>query len=125
MAKSIIGPEFAAWLGRVCADETPPDSVVAYNIGLFETPDGYSAYLIGADRYEEGDGDWACNEVFTPKERYCPIPGEGFAGWEDVHAAVVSATREFLASAAGRRSFLASAEVVTVGFDDGDLERVK
>jgi len=38
---------------------------------------------------------------------------------------VVAATKKFLAAAAGKRSFLVSARVVTVGFDDGDLERVK
>jgi hypothetical protein len=117
--------EFAEWLGRVCQVETPPTSVVAYNIGLFLTETGYSAYLVGASRFDEDDGDWACEEAFTPAERYFPIPSEGFQTWEDVLSAVVAATRSFLNSPLAENSFLASAEAVTVGFDDGDLERVK
>ena len=115
---------FLGWLGRVCRDEHPGPSVIAYNIGLFETDTGYSAHLVGADRYDPADGDWACAEMFTPAERYFPIPAEGFEGWEHVHAAIVGATRAFLRTAQGKDSFLARAEAVTVGFDDGDLERV-
>jgi hypothetical protein len=97
---------------------------VAYNIGLLETPKGYSAYLIGADQFDERHGDWACRESFTPAERYLPLPRGGLAGWEQVQSAVVAAVREFLASPAGRASFLGRAVAVTVGFDDGELERV-
>jgi hypothetical protein len=115
---------FLSWLRRVCRDEHPGPLVIAYNIGLFETSTGYSAYLIGADRYSSVDGDWACAETFTPAERYFPIPAEGFEGWGQVHAAIVGVTRAFLRTAEGRDSFLARAKAVTVGFDDGDLERV-
>ncbi|MGL4549577.1 MAG: hypothetical protein ACRC33_00205 [Gemmataceae bacterium] len=124
MAKATLTQIVSGWLGRVSAVGAPPASVVAYNVGLLETKKGYAAYLIGADRYDEADGDWACRESFTPAERYLPLPGKGFAGWQDVHAAVVAAVREFLASPAGRESFLGRAAAVTVGFDDGELERV-
>jgi hypothetical protein len=116
---------FSAWLARVCREERPPSSVVAYNLGLCETPDGYSAYLIGADRYDAEDSDWACSESFTPSERYFPIPAAEFGSWEQVQKEVVAAVRAFVQSPEGQRSFLAAAEAVTVGFDDGDLERVR
>ena len=124
MSKATLTQSVSAWLGRVSVTSAPPASVVAYNVGLLETKKGYSAYLIGADRYDERNGDWACRESFTPAERYLPIPGKGFGDWQEVHAAVVAAVREFLASPAGRDSFLNRAEAVTVGFDDGELERV-
>jgi len=98
--------------------------VVAFNIGLFETAGGYAPYLIGADRYDANDPDWACAESFTPSERYFAISAATFTHWEQVHQAVVDATRAFLQSPDGARSYLAAAEAVTVGFDDGDLERV-
>lgn len=123
MAKPTVAEKVSAWLGRVVAAGNPPASVVAYNVGLLQTPKGFSAYLVGADRYDEDDGDWACRESFTPAERYLPLPG-GRADWQQVQVAVVAAVREFLASPAGRDSFLARAVAVTVGFDDGDLERV-
>ncbi len=62
--------EFNDWLGRICRTEKPSPAVAAYNIGLFETGDGYSAYLVGANNYSEDDSDWACDVSFTPRERY-------------------------------------------------------
>jgi hypothetical protein len=38
---------------------------------------------------------------------------------------VTEAAREFLASSEGAASFLANARAVTVGFDEGDLKRIK
>jgi hypothetical protein len=58
----------------VISAEAPPSSVVAFNIGLVETFAGYSAYLAGADRYDPDDDDWACDEAFTPRERYVRLP---------------------------------------------------
>ena len=115
----------SAWLGRVCSAERPPEPVVAYNVGLFESKSGYTAYLVGANRYDETDGDWACRASFTPRERYQPLPAGEFGSWEEAHAAVVGAVRGFLDSQPGRESFLGRAVAVTVGFDDGELERVK
>ena len=123
IAKQI--PELAGWLKRVVAAETPGASVVAFNVGLFETENGFSGYLVGAERYDANDSDWACDGAFTPSERYCTIPADDFDGWEGVHAAVVETIRKFLSAAPGVTSFLAYAEVVTVGIDGGDLERVK
>ncbi len=62
--------------------------------------------------------------TFTPKEAYFPIAAGTFNGWEEVQAAVAGATREFLRSPAGRETFIAKADAVTVGFDDGNLMRV-
>lgn len=118
---------FAEWLARVCQEGPPAASVNAFNVGLFETPDGYSAYLIGSERFDPEDSDWACHEAFTPNERYFPMAANqfGFRNWKDVQKATVDATRAFLESADGKRTYLASATAVTVGFDDGDLQRVK
>ncbi len=115
---------FGAWLARICDEEEPPTSVVAFNVGLFETPEGYSAYLVGSDCYDPEDSDWATRETFTPAERYFSFGREGFASWEQAHDAVIEATRRFLESPEGTESFLATAMALTVGFDDGELELV-
>ena len=117
--------EFDQWLTRVSNQEKPSDSVIAYNIGLFETPTGYSAYLVGASTFDEQDGDWACEEVFTPSERYFPLSLLEPQTWDVVLAQVIEAPRRFLRSKAGEDSFFARAKAVTVGFDDGELVRVK
>lgn len=125
MTKPKSAQVIAAWLGRICAAERPPSSVVAYNIGLFETKKGYTAYLIGADRYDETNSDWACRESFTPKDRHQPLPAGEFQDWEQAQAAAVQAVRDFLQTPQGSDSFLGRAQAVTVGFDDGELERIR
>lgn len=125
MAKAKTVDVIATWLGRVCAAENPPESVVAYNVGLFDSEKGYMAYLIGADQYDENDSDWACRESLTPKERYQKLTTGEFKTWEQAHAGVVEAVRAFLNFQAGKKSFLGRATAITVGFDDGELERVK
>jgi hypothetical protein len=117
---------FCAWLERISKKEKPPKSVVAYNIGLFESTNGYSAYLVGADEYSEEDSDWACDETFTPKERYFLLPDETKGqAWQVVLDRVARAAKDFLKTPAGKSSLFAKAKAVTVGFDDGDLTRVK
>ena len=49
--KHAIHARFTAWLCRVCAAEAPVASVVAFNIGLLETLEGYCAYLTGAENF--------------------------------------------------------------------------
>ncbi len=115
------------WLARISAVEQPPDEVIAYNVGLLETEDGYAAYLIGASSFDEEDGDWACDEAFTPTERYLAFPTNVIKGktWEAVLPVVTEAVKSFLETPASQTSFLRKAEAVTVGFDDGDLLRIK
>jgi hypothetical protein len=113
-----------AWLGRIVSQESPSNEVIAYNIGLFETPQGYTAYLCGARKYSAEDGDWATEEAFTPRERYFPFPPVmKVMKWEQAQKVTINVVRTFLAE--NPNSFLAKAKAVTVGFDDGDLVPVK
>jgi hypothetical protein len=114
------------WLKRIVEAGAIPSRVVAFNVGLFETPEGFEAYLSGASRYDAADDSWAGEELFTPSERYLPLPAYryGLTSWETALAAVACALRAALVSPALRDSFFSSAIAVTVGFDDGDLQRV-
>jgi hypothetical protein len=115
-----------AWLRRVSATETPPPSIIAFNVGLLQTEDGFSAYLIGAERYDAEDPDWACDESFTPRERYVALPiRRSETKWEQVLEQTAQAVRGFLSSKEGASAFFSKARAITVGFDDGDLVRVK
>jgi hypothetical protein len=80
--------------------------VVAFNVGLFENANGFSAYLMGSDCYDPDDSNWACEESFTPSERYFSVQISDIAGraWEHVHQAVAEATRAFLQSLDGKGS---------------------
>lgn len=113
------------WLAGIVAAEHPPADVIAFNVGLFQTDSGYTAYLTGSRAYDPDDDDWACDEAYAPTERYCPLPAatKG-ATWKDIHDRIAEELRTFLASPVGQASFLGRATAVTVGFDDGDLVRV-
>jgi len=114
------------WLERVSSNEEPSDSIVAFNIGLFEIEDGeYSVYLIGAIAFDESNEDWACSEAFSPSERYCILPDVAGYEWSVVLDLLAEAVKEFIDSIPGRSSFIGSARAVTVGFDSGELVRVK
>jgi hypothetical protein len=117
--------QFHGWLKRVTESEKPPAGLVAFNIGLFETESGYAAYLIGSDYYSDEGDDWACNETYTPLERYFYFPETttGKIKWEQAQALTIDAIKTFLAR--NPDSFLAKTGAVTLGFDDGDLVRVK
>jgi hypothetical protein len=122
MSQLLVG--FAQWLDRIVESEVPDAKVVAFNIGLFESDRGYMAYLVGSESYSEEDADWACEEAFTPEERYFPLQGS-WEDWTHVLEAVVAATRDYLSTTQGARSFLGTARAVTAGFDDGDLVRIR
>jgi hypothetical protein len=113
------------WLEEVARDEKPPPGIVAYNIGLFQSPEGYCAHLSGAARYSEDDPDWSRDDTYTPAHRYCVLGDLGGRDSDEVRRSVVESVRSFLGSPAGGASFLARAQAVTVGFDDGDLVPVK
>jgi hypothetical protein len=117
---------FSNWIKEI--DSTNPDTenVKAYNFGLFESEKGYSVYLTGSNQYDEDDDDWACNEDFVPNQKYFELPDYFIEGknWDKIQRDFAEVIRKFIESDSFRNSFLAKAEAITVGFDDGDLERV-
>ena len=86
------------WLLQIISTEKPSNDVIAYNIGVFETENGYSLYLIGASDFSEEDSDWACEETFTPKERYLLLPASDFklGKWEAALKKIVKAVKACL-----------------------------
>lgn len=118
----------AAWLARVSAEEPPPTGVVAWYVGIFEGEAGrYIAHLLGSTR-DADDEDWACarEDSFVPSERYLPLEAHaaGADGWRETLAAVERGVRAFVATAAGQ-AFWRGARAIGVGFDDGEMIRVR
>jgi len=117
--------QFEAWLEDVCRAEEPGADIVAYNLGLFEGERGYVAYLIGSIEYDEEDPDWACSEDFVPKQKYFRLPDSAGADWQDVQTMVEKFVSRFVSTPEHGSCFLVNAETITVGFDEGDLSRVR
>lgn len=107
------------WLGRLAETERPPADIVAYHFGLFEGDGSCSVYLVGSREFSDDDDDWIANDDWLAKTKALEIPpGDP----EKIAEEVADAIGDFLESG---DSFLHKARAVTVGFDDGDLLRVR
>jgi len=118
--------QISSWLGQLLAAQPPPSNIVAFNVGLFETTDGYCAYLSGATRFDASSDDWALEDAYSPSQRELPLPNDvyPFSSWQDALSQVQTALKVALGNTPLMQSPLVHAQAVTVGFDDGDLERV-
>ncbi|HEY6019519.1 MAG TPA: hypothetical protein VIY48_06350 [Candidatus Paceibacterota bacterium] len=114
----------ATWLTGIAETEFPSGGVVAFNIGLFEGAEGFTAYLIGSKEYDSSDSDWACSEDFVPERKYFKLEHSIGKEWGLLESEVVNEVKSFLLSPSAAKSFFAKAVAVTVGFDDGDLVKV-
>jgi len=125
----MIDELFEEWMEEVEASAGVPENLTAFNFGLFETPDGYCMYLMGAKVYDRDDPDWACEEDFTPEARYLPLPFEVLSGepdWEEFLVMAVKCVSRYIDKVIahpGMRSMFRD-KIVTCGFDDGDLVRI-
>ena len=122
---------FNNWINRIIQTENPSKKLIAYKFGILETPDfpsGYALYLIGSKTYDQDDDDWAAGfGDYKPKDTYLPLPESEFENvkWQRVQELVEMKVKEFIQSDNFKKSFFNNATAIAVGFDDGDLVRVK
>ncbi len=116
--------QFEAWLEKVCDSEKPGSDIVAYNFGLFEGENGYYNFLTGITDYDEEDPHCHCNVDFVPNHKYYELSGSAGTNWHEIQAAVEVFVKRYISAPVRQASFLSIAQVVTVGFDDGDLVKV-
>jgi len=93
-----------------------------------DVPSRYYLYLIGSKEYDEGDDDWASGMGdFKPKDTYLPLPEKEFKNvqWEKVQEMVITKVKGLIKFDEFKSSFFSNAKAIAVGFDDGDLVRVK
>lgn len=115
------------WLKHICTTESPDESIIAFNFGLFETPNGYTIYLVGSTYYDEEDDDWACEEDFVPAKKYCELPTSDFSHlkFDAVQEKLSAILISFMETEVFNNSFLSKATAITIGFDDGNLELIR
>jgi hypothetical protein len=119
---------FNDWLNQIILNENPDKEIIAFNIGLIETEKGYSAYFMGARKYDEKDSDWACDfGDYTPKNKYLDFSKTELKelSWDKYQNRIIEFSKEFMKTKVYENSFLQKATAITVGFDDGDLVRIK
>jgi len=114
------------WINRIDDKEQIPQSVKAFNFGIIETESDYQVYLVGTKSYDTNNDDWACEEVFIPKERYLSLGVDSKKwNWEEIQSIVKTGIEQFIETRISPLTFVHSAEYLTIGFDDGELERIK
>ena len=119
--------QFKEWIENINSNEEIENNIKAFNFGLFETENGCTMYLIGAKEYNEKDDDWATVIDFEPTEKYFEIDKSIIKDkdWGEVLKLSTDLVNDYVQSQSFENSFLKNAEAITVGFDDGDLIRIK
>lgn len=117
----------ADWIANNEIISRQVDGISACNFGLFESPKGYTIYLTGSKEYDSEDDDWALDVDYEPQYKYLIIPIEFTQrhDWLGVLEIVRTSLTEYLNSEAFSISGLSTIEVITTGFDDGELVRIK
>lgn len=119
--------EIIDWLKNIeKQDGTPPDSVIAFNLGLMESDQGYMMYLVGAFEYSEDDDDWACIEPPTKPYRYLKLPDKvQNESWETILDLYKKALTELESDGTLNTTLIKNAKAITTGFDDGELVKIR
>ncbi|ANI90528.1 hypothetical protein A9P82_00400 [Arachidicoccus ginsenosidimutans] len=119
--------DFFNWLNKLNEREKIDITITALNFGLYETEKGYCIYLIGSNNYDESDDDWATEISYEPKE----YKGLNIAidknkyDWLSFQNLAVKIIESYINSDNYKNSIFSKIEIMTAGFDNGDLIRVK
>ena len=116
--------KFIEWIERINQAENISEDLSAFNFGLFQDEENYTIYLIGAKSFDESNDDWAIKEDFVPREKYFKLELEN-KNWQEAELVVIELLNKFKQTKNFDKSFLANAKYITVGFDDGELTRIK
>jgi shikimate kinase len=111
--------DFLEWFD--CASQNVEPPIQGLNVNLYDSP--FWAQLVGSNRYDASDQDWACDEDYVSSIRFDFPSSLETAPWEDRLKMVSETLAEHLKAAPGTHPALAML-AVTVGFVDGDLTLV-
>ncbi|MBR4268756.1 MAG: hypothetical protein IKQ47_03090 [Prevotella sp.] len=110
--------ELETWLNEIL-QMTIPDDVVAFCFNLYEDVNkSWTLELIGANSFDASDSDWACNEVFTTRDK--PLTWNDNKECQDVLMMVKKLLKDYLEKGE-YGNVLKERKGLAVGFTDGDL----
>lgn len=119
--------EIVDWLKNIeKQDGIPPDSVIAFNLGLMESDQGFMMYFVGSFDYSEDDDDWACVEPPAKPYRYLKLPDEvQNESWETILDICKNTLMELESDGTLNTTLMKNAKAITTGFDDGELIKIR
>jgi hypothetical protein len=118
--------KFEDWLDKSLEVEIPIE-VKGFSFNLDESAyeEGYEfgVEIIGAKRFDLNDEDWACDEIWKPKQRkiFIPISYSG-ENWEECLEKMKNLVLKILELDKSSAQKLKSREGIGIGFVDGNLE---
>ena len=109
------------WIDKVL-DQEIPNTVVAFCFNLYEESNGsWAMELVGTERFDPEDEDWACDEATDFGSRQNLYNWEMECEWDQALEYIINELSQYLSS--GKYSdLLKSKDGVGVGFVDGDIE---
>jgi hypothetical protein len=95
--------------------------------GFFETDNCYAIYLIGSEEHEKKDNVSAAKNDDEQPAEYYPLSKREYKDleWKQALNKMKAQLAEFTWTEKFKNSSLAKANAVTIGFDDGDLIKIK
>ena len=114
---------FEEWLDGILSNENEmSDEIVAFCFNLYEESDGsWAMELVGTERFDLEDEDWACNELTDFGSRECLYNWEMECEWDEALEYMVKELSQYLEN--GKYAeLLKSKDGVGVGFVDGNIE---
>lgn len=112
------------WLNMI--DFPISEDIVALNIGIFESESRLSLRLTGSKQYDAEDDSWACNEDFIPCREYLKLVDVDITqdNWNEMLQLAKTAVGDYVSAHTEDIASLFYHKVVTLEFDDGNLERI-
>lgn len=110
------------WLESLNETETIPKSIEAMNFGIFESDDEFTIYLSGSNSFDEKDDDWANKVDYEPKYK---CQGLGKSSKKNNWEVILKKVKESLEIELSKNQIFSPIKHLTVGFDDGELLKLK
>lgn len=111
------------WLFELSQDNSGDNGIIALYFGIYETKTGFCLYLTGSKQYDETDDDWACSVDYEPKTNYLSI--DSTMDWEQFFNMVSVIIKECINEPLISKTELFCNKIIAIGFDDGQILRIK
>ena len=115
--------DFFEWLDLILKNELNSE-IKAINFNLYEDTDNkWSIELVGTFSFDKDNDDWACDVDYEPVDKYLNI--EGVDVDPDKFLNEVITILLDIISLEKVSAWLLHTKYITVGFDDGVLEKIR
>ena len=112
----------ADWIDNILKDTVISADIVAFCFNLYEESDGsWAMELVGTERFDLEDEDWACNEATDFGSRENLYNWKMECEWDEALDYMVNELKQYLSS--GKYAELLKSKTgVGIGFVDGNIE---